>query len=57
MLTVHERFTAREVISALHAVVLAHAKAGVRFGGAHDPREAHLQAPLLPSLPLKPESA
>jgi len=46
-----------ESLSTFNAVVLAHAKAGVRSGWANDPREAHLQAPLRPPLPPKPESA
>jgi|SRR5450631_492773 len=46
-----------ESLSTSHAVVPAHAKAGVRSGWAHDPRKARLQSTLRPSLPPKTVSA
>ncbi len=45
-----------ESLSAFQAVVLAHAKTGVRSGSAHVPRQARLQSPLRTLLPPKPES-
>src|ERR1700723_2630340 len=46
-----------EPLFTFHAVVLAHAIAGVRSGLARLPGEALLQSSLRPPLPLKPESA
>jgi hypothetical protein len=46
-----------ESLSTFHAVVLAHAKADVRSGSGHDPRDARLRFPLQTPLPPKPEPA
>ena len=45
-----------ESLSTFTAVVLAHAKTGVRSGWAYGPRDAHSKAPLRPPLPPNPES-
>jgi len=45
-----------ESVSTFTAVVLAHAKTGVRSGWAYGPRDAHSKAPLRPPLPPNPES-
>jgi hypothetical protein len=58
VLTAHEKLTAPGVVIHLpRAVVLTHAKAGVRSGLAHDPREARPQSLLQTPLPPKPGSA
>ena len=57
MLTAHERLTAREPVIALYVVVLAHAKAGVRFRCAHDPRKAPFVTARTPVSSSRTESA
>ena len=55
MLTVMKN-AAPESLSAFQAVVLAHAKTGLRPGWDHVPRQARLQSLLRAPLPPKPES-